>query len=423
MRHAHRLGFLLLLALLATPPAARLLTRGWSRPPVVDTASAQAGETLFMHDWKVRDSLSPSGDGLGPVFNASSCVACHNQSGIGGGGGRQHNVTMFTINSRMPGGKPRMGVVHAKGVGVRETLSNVHPQLPPISQPALDTLVALPGSNGRPLSVPADVFLSQRNTPALFGSHQIDTLDERAILANERQQRLRRGMAPADGENLPVGRSMRLPDGRLGRFGWKAQTSTLAGFVQAACANELGLSNPGQMQPAPLSRPDMKAPGYDLTQAQCDQLTAFVASLPQPTEKAPSRADQRDAAHAGRALFEKIGCADCHTPDLGSVEGIYSDLLLHRMGMDLAGGGAYYGPPLPPEAVPADGPLSDEWRTPPLWGVADSAPYLHDGRAATLDEAIRLHKGQGQTAANRYEALKDAERRQLIAFLNTLRAP
>ena len=64
-----------------------------------------------------------------------------------------------------------------------------------------------------------------------------------------------------------------------------------------------------------------------------------------------------------------------------------------------------------------------EWRTPPLWGVADSAPYLHDGRAATLAEAIKLHAGQASSSANRFAGLSDVQQEELIAFLNTLRAP
>jgi hypothetical protein len=58
-----------------------------------------------------------------------------------------------------------------------------------------------------------------------------------------------------------------------------------------------------------------------------------------------------------------------------------------------------------------------------LWGVADSGPYLHDGRAATLAEAIKLHAGQAASSANRFTGLSDAQQEELIAFLNTLRAP
>jgi CxxC motif-containing protein (DUF1111 family) len=93
------------------------------------------------------------------------------------------------------------------------------------------------------------------------------------------------------------------------------------------------------------------------------------------------------------------------------------------MGRELVGGG-YYGDPTPlPDGSPGEGPAPSEWRTPPLWGVADSAPYLHDGRAATLEEAILMHGGQGRRAAERFDGLSPTEQSQLVAFLKSLRAP
>jgi CxxC motif-containing protein (DUF1111 family) len=94
------------------------------------------------------------------------------------------------------------------------------------------------------------------------------------------------------------------------------------------------------------------------------------------------------------------------------------------MGAPLVGGGSYNEPPPQlPDVPPGEEPRADEWRTPPLWGVADSAPYLHDGRAPTLQEAIRLHGGQAANAAQRFARLNPAEQVQLIAFLKTLRVP
>jgi CxxC motif-containing protein (DUF1111 family) len=302
-------------------------------------------------------------------------------------------------------------------------LRDVHPELPAISQPSLDQLLFQVGSRGRTLTMPPNVHVSQRNTPALFGAGLLDEIPERVIIAGEKAQRLKWGMAPPDGDEAPVGRALRLADGRVGRFGWKAQTASLSDFVQAACANELGLGNPGQPQPSPLGKPDYRTPGLDLTLQQCDQLTAFVAALARPVERPPDEPAARGAVAAGKGLFRAVGCADCHAPDLGPVEGIYSDLLVHGMGRELVGGG-YYGAPVPvPEGSPADGPSPSEWRTPPLWGVADSAPYLHDGRATTLEEAIRMHGGQARRAAQRFEQLSSSEQAQLIAFLKSLRAP
>jgi CxxC motif-containing protein (DUF1111 family) len=421
---------------LLAPAGIRLLTWPGFRKQALDPQTVQAGQTLFVHEWKAKDPLAGGGDGLGPVYNAASCVACHNQAGPGGGGDLTHNVTTYAFQSdavAMARGVPREGVVHAFAVNSPwETLNLLDPELPATSRPALSTVIALPGSridgnHCASASVRRVVLISQRNTPALFGANLIDAIPDREIIANEKNERLRWGFAPAKGEDLPVGRALRLPDGRIGHFGWKAQSASLSDFVQAACANELGLGNPGQAQPRPLSKPSYQPASYDLTLEQCDQITAFVASLPRPIEKLPDDSFlQRDASE-GQRLFGQTGCADCHTPDVGKVKGLYSDLLLHDMGQPLQGGGSYNDiPTLPnpnPIPPPNDGPSAGEWRTPPLWGVADSAPYLHDGRAPTLEEAIKMHGGQGKRAASSFACLTKTEQDQVITFLRTLRAP
>ena len=67
--------------------------------------------------------------------------------------------------------------------------------------------------------------------------------------------------------------------------------------------------------------------------------------------------------------------------------------------------------------------LQQEWRTPPLWGVGDSGPYLHDGRAKTLKEAILAHAGESIISVEKFAAFPESEQDDLIAFLNTLVAP
>ena len=435
MKWCHLKWYAAAVVLLFGPVGLRMLSWERTRLQAVDREMAKSGEELFNHTWQIKDALSPDGDGLGPVFNARSCVACHNQGGPGGGGDVEHNVTTYVIQVGGQKGDPveqREGVIHTHATEeqYRETLAHLDPVLPPISQVSLQFLQQVDKEPGGRLvmrsgmlrgAVPSHIQLSQRNTPALFGSNLIDSIPERVILANERAQRVQNGKGT-------MGRVHRLPDGRVGRFGWKGQTAHLAEFVQAACANELGLGNPGKEQPVSLADPNYRPGGLDLTQQQCDQLTAFVASLKRPEERLPAETGLRFQAQSGKALFSAIGCADCHQPNLGSVEGIYSDLLLHRMGESLVGAGrGYNAEPAPaktePTRPPESGPLAEEWRTPPLWGVADSAPYLHDGRAATLEAAIELHDGQAAAAAEHFRSLEPVRRTQLLAFLRTLRAP
>jgi CxxC motif-containing protein (DUF1111 family) len=416
--------------LLAAPFVYRSADWLWPRTKPVDTAMAQAGKDLFQHEWIPNDPLANGGDGLGPVFNARSCVECHRQGGSGGSGPIETNVNVFTIrpagSAHLPGAKSRQGVVHAQAISpeYQETFAHVSPLLagniPPLSNQGV-----LPANGIRGLTMPQGVNLSQRKTPALFGAKLIDEIPDRDIIANERLERLKWGLASSTPRGvLPVGRVLRLADGRIGRFGWKAQTVSLVEFVRAACANELGLGNPGQAQPQPLGSPGYQSVSFDLTLAQCDQLAEFIRALPRPVERMPAEPEAMQTARAGKSLFSTVGCANCHTPNVGDVRGLYSDLLLHEMGEDLEGGGDYNDRPLDePAFEPGTGPLPAEWRTPPLWGVARSAPYLHDGRAPTLEEAIRLHGGQAKDSAHRFASLPNGEQIQLIAFLKTLETP
>jgi CxxC motif-containing protein (DUF1111 family) len=225
------------------------------------------------------------------------------------------------------------------------------------------------------------------------------------------------------------GRIARLADGRLGRFGWKLEFATLQEFVKAACANELGLSNPGRAQATPLGKLAYKQPGTDLTDEQCTLMTDFIRGIPAPTQVLPTEPKALARVKKGEALFTEMGCADCHVKDLGPVAGLYSDNLLHDMGVELQSSTGYYGMIIPQPQVDNDKfvkseqPTPGEWRTAPLWGVADSGPWLHDGRAETLEEAVGLHAGEAVDVAARFKEAPPADREAIVAFLQTLRAP
>jgi CxxC motif-containing protein (DUF1111 family) len=304
-----------------------------------------------------------------------------------------------------------------------------------------------------------ELIASQRNTPSLFGVGLIDGISDRVLeeVAASQARAMRKGGSeegeskipcPISGEiPLPVsGRVARLRDGRVGRFGWKAQTASLREFTLQACAIELGLEVPGFPQtPAPW-KAGYKAPRLDLSAEQCDALISFVAALPPPSRKPPETAQHAAEISAGQKLFTRAGCAVCHQPKLGDVDGIYSDLLLHDMGQTLSGDGGSYGGSSVPGKGPSDGvdPLpmivggeeeprekrtpkfgaaAREWRTPPLWGLRDSAPYLHDGRAFTVSAAIAFHDGEGAESAQQFFRLSLRERQQVELFLQSLGVP
>jgi CxxC motif-containing protein (DUF1111 family) len=145
----------------------------------------------------------------------------------------------------------------------------------------------------------------------------------------------------------------------------------------------------------------------ELSTAQVDALISFVSSL------APPRRRSTDAAAEarGEALFRSFGCAACHVPDLPGRAGVkvplFSDLLVH----DVAPAGA-------PRVI--DPRTGRGYRTPPLWGLTRSPPYLHDGSAETLEQAISAHAGEGAPSAARFEHASDGEQAELVAFLRSL---
>ncbi|WZO95832.1 di-heme oxidoredictase family protein [Isosphaeraceae bacterium EP7] len=401
-------------------------------PKTVRADSARAGSILFRRDWTAGDRLT-GGDGLGPVFNARSCVECHFQGGAGGGGTVDKNVTVYGLLAPKPGDpRPPIGVIHRHSVSdeFQETMAQVDPTLP--SKPWMP----LEQVNARNLSGTASAaaaLITQRNTPALFGDGIIDAVTDSTIIAHQREHSSAARLVGLNGALDPNvrGRVARLVDGRIGRFGWKGEFATLGDFVRAACANELGLSNPSRPQAISLASPAHmpKSARPDLTDAQCELMADYVRALPAPRSVVP--VSSRSSVELGERAFAKVGCADCHTPDLGSASGLYSDLLLHEMGVELASSTGYYGAPppspgdLPPGTLPfgAVAQSALEWKTPPLWGVADSGPYMHDGRSKTLEDAIKAHGGEAVGSASRFDELPPAERQGLLDFLGTLRAP
>jgi mono/diheme cytochrome c family protein len=402
--------------------------------PSASAAVKEAGRELFEHDWQPHDPLA-HGDGLGPVFNATSCVACHSQGGVGGGGDFAHNIRNFEVLPNRRDTRLVTGTVHffATEAGHRESLNLLRQRFPVVKGQTIPPPPQAEGHCGYsagPTVIPDfDPVRTQDIQPtALFGAGWIDRISSRSITHSQLSQSLATVAKEfqLDFGSVPTGRVRVLADGRIGKFGWKAQFATLEEFVAAACANELGLGTPRTEQVKPLGRPNypVAAPDLDITQFRA--LVAFVDTLPRPVEALPDAPAQRAAAVHGKDLFSSIGCAACHVPDIGGVKGVYSDLLLHSIDDKTASGGGSggYGVELPPDAtLPPDLPKPDEWRTPPLWGVADSAPYLHDGSARTLRDAILRHGGDAKAVREAYKRLSHTDQEALVAFLRTLRAP
>jgi CxxC motif-containing protein (DUF1111 family) len=491
-------------------------------------AGEEYGRAIFTYEFEVGKGVTPGGDGLGPVYNHRSCVGCHSQGGVGGGGPLDVNVQMLAARRAVPAdmdvpesavtpaqpadridvpGPPDQMCATSSRQDPRQELKSLHSgfvtsrsQIVPNillhrfgaderyaefrealggAEVPLAPTLAERGEIARRLNASPvapvkrtdaiHVQCVQRNTPALFGAGLIDQIPDAALHV---QATFQSALGIVSGRVPPVERE------RVGRFGWRGQTEHLSDFVIAACANELGLEVPGQPQPQGpfVTSKNKRSNRLDLTQKHCDALTAYVASLPRPEFIAPAEAAERQRALRGQEIFQSIGCGACHMRSLDGVDGIYSDLLLHDLGPDLADPVAaefemtlVNSAPMQPAELkraqrglpsPSSNPygggqglttlaeelnrpvrvvdakagtksefrrkfshVDREWRTPPLWGVADSAPYMHDGRAATLAEAISLHGGEAQNIKEQFFTLPAEERLAVIAFLKCLRAP
>lgn len=323
--------------------------------------------------------------GLGPVYIRTSCAACHEADGRG------------------PGAVERYIAVEPDGF----TPSRDQSAMPwgPVVRP----FYASPATRGVTAPTPATGLLASRRVgPAVFGRGWMEAIDDREIE--------RVAMEQPRGSPLR-GRVPRLADGRIGRFGLKSRVVTLEEFSADALRGDMGITSPlfPEEVPNPEGISDDARPGLDVGTDVVRALGGYVAGLAIPRRVTSDP--------LGRSAFERAGCAGCHVPSLATRADapiaamrsaraeVYSDMLLHDMGASLADG----------SVEGAAGPR--DWRTAPLMGLRFFRAYLHDGRARTLDDAVRMHRGDGSEAndsVDRYAALPEPERRALIAFLQTL---
>lgn len=318
-------------------------------------------------------------DGLGlPEMNGDSCRACHSDPVLGGAGALELNVSRFGNDNNgqgpftdLPGGQG-LSKLRPPHVAYRE-------EAPP----------------------QADCF-EQRQPPTVLGAGLIDSIPAAAIIANEDPLDL-------DGDGIRgVARRITVQGViEIGRFGWKAQIPTLQDFSNDAMANELGLTTPADGRGFAVTTDSDDVADPELNAVQVSNLTAFMASLP-----APARRGSNDPMVAlGQQVFTEIGCAKCHVPALQGLSGpvpLFSNLLLHNV---MAPG--YRGMAEPGAGV-------GMFRTPPLWGIRDTAPYMHDGRAETLTAAILAHDGEAAAVRSSYQQRPPADRDALLQFLEDL---
>jgi CxxC motif-containing protein (DUF1111 family) len=352
---------------------------------------------LFFRGSAVFQTQFTPETGLGPLFNAVGCANCHENPVPGGSGN----------NDPAEGGEDVEVHATAFAGGVCSDLSGVGG--PVIQQQVTAALAAALGIDKEPVPVEATAT-GRRTTPDLFGFGLLDAVPDWEILALA---------DPFDrnGDGIS-GRPNRTADGRIGRFGRKAQVPRLRDFNTDAFVMEMGITNPGNQTEQTVGGKSLPAgvdptPEPEITQGQFDAANAFVQLLAPPRHEPFGL-----VAQEGRLVFLGIGCASCHLPVLvtgpSPVAALslkifqpYTDLLLHDMGPELAD--ICLG-----DARPA------EFRTEPLMGLRFATALLHDGRAHTIAEAIQAHGGEATAARNRFNALRASQRAALLDFLGKL---
>jgi mono/diheme cytochrome c family protein len=342
----------------------------------------QGGNMTAFGTFVFNADITPH-QGLGPLFNSASCAGCHASPFPGGMGVTPDQSEQLVGRFRRDGSFDDLS---NNGGPVARAHSVAELGIP------CDELPGIP---------PEATVLSLRNAMTLRGNGLLDDIAAGDVLANML-------LEPA----AIQGRMNVLADGRMGKFGWKADVPTLVEFMGNAFRNEMGLTNPIQPRDEGRARDENRPCRANKQHTDVDALVLqaaakFINTLEPPAPTALC------LASPGAAVFQSAGCASCHTPTLPGpgarvAVNLYSDLLLHHMGPGLA------------DSLPQGSAEGDEWRTMPLWRISERSKFLHDGRAATITAAISAHDGQARAASQAFAHLDAATQQALLTFLGCL---
>ena len=401
------------------PPYYRLLGE-------TDAAQVTLGKAVFSSQWVAAGTPGATRTGVGPLFNAASCDACHSDGTRGRGPTGDGPVPVALViqlespaaavgterrgdpvygrvlnTAALDGAAPAEGVVTVR---YREIGGYYYPdgtrwrmRVPQYH---------LVGLNHGPLA-PTTV-IKPRVAPSLFGVGLLEAVAETAINDEATVARSR-------------GASM------IGRFGWQGASLSIRDQTTKAFAREMGLTSGDRPSddctPAEsdcLRQPNAGSP--EVSEELLNALVAFERALAVP--ESPTQAG--DDASEGSRLFADIGCAGCHRQRLPvelpeadgtKVRGViapYTDLRLHDLGVEMA------------DENVSGAKVTSRWRTAPLWGLGyriktESHPtFLHDGRARSAEEAILWHSGEAAPARHKFIELWRRPREALLRWVESL---
>jgi CxxC motif-containing protein (DUF1111 family) len=397
------------------------------------------GHSFFNENWVVAPGSTVARDGLGPLFNARSCSACHFRDGRSrppeAGQPMVSMLMRISIPSKGPQNEPLPDPVYG---------GQIQGQAIPGVRPEADVLVEYEESAGQfadgekfslrkphyllkslgygPLS--KDVMMSPRVAPAMIGLGLLEAVPEKTLRGFADEQK-RDGRGICGRPNLVWDKAA----GKMtiGRYGWKAEQPGVLQQTAGAFVGDIGITS-------------SLMPDENHTAAQIDCAKQPSGGHPEVSDQilhdvvtysrtlaVPARRNWTDPAVVkGKALFIQANCAACHVPKMqtGDCADLpelsrqtirpYTDLLLHDMGEDLS------------DNRPVFEARGRDWRTPPLWGIGliekinGHSCLLHDGRARSLAEAILWHGGEAQTARELFRTMPKTDREAMLAFLQSL---
>ncbi len=396
------------------------------------------GNSLFNQSWVTAPASTTARDGLGPFFNSRACSSCHFKDGRGRpqtDSGNKSSGILFRLS--IPGqdefGRNFPDPIYGdqfqdQSVQDLEPEGNVKITYTPL-------VVTYPDGETVSLRVPkytfenlnygalaANLQVSPRVANQMIGLGLLDAISETDILKNADE-------TDVDNDGIS-GKPNRVYDIatnslQLGRFGWKANQSTLKQQVAAAFAGDLGITSslfPNENCPTGVDCDSIINGGNpEITDRNLGRVTLYASTLSVPAR----REFDDEAIQQGQQIFDQVNCIACHiktfTTGVSEIKALenqvifpYTDLLLHDMGEGLA------------DQTPDFEATGTEWRTPPLWGIGliqtvnNHMDLLHDGRARGVEEAILWHGGEAENSKQQFMNLKESERMKLIAFIESL---
>jgi CxxC motif-containing protein (DUF1111 family) len=370
------------------------------------------GDT-FALDQQIYEENHSARQDLGPVYNATACVSCHENPNSGGAS----QITEI-----------RVGHNDANGNFVNPTI---------FINGGMDTITGRSIVDDRAICpqaqehVPAtENIRTLRAALNTLGDGFVEAIDDNTLTAIAQRQ-------PDESKGKIHGEAIQVPlfeapgQTRVGRFGWKDQHGSLLSFIADAYVNEMGVTSrlrPKDVTAVCKTTTDPEDQPDSLGLADIDHFAEFIRGTMVPPRDVTLAATP--AAQQGQFLFARIGCSTCHvqsittTPAGTIVDGgmfvvpdalgnkiihPFGDFLLHDIG---TGDGIVQTTGLQETA--------NKLRTAPLWGLRTKSRFMHDLKSLSLESAIERHKGEASEAERHFDELSPEERKALITFLNSL---